>query len=505
MPVNVMYMLDAAAEKYGSRTALSDEKESITYSEYKELAGRIGSYIAAHGRGAERRAVIVLADRNVKSVVTFLGVASSGNYYVPVDGSVPAERLKLICEKTEPLMMIDARTKGTATEGALAFDEVSGDAADAELLEKIKSGINDSDPLLVIFTSGSTGVPKGVIKSHRSVISMCEVFSGLFSFDADCVFGNQAAFDFDVSTKDIYNALYAGAGIEILSKKCFKFPGLLVQAIKERKIDTMMWAVSALRVLADNKSLDGCGDLAIKRIMFSGEQMPVKALNYLRAHIPGCSFVNLYGPSEISGNCTYHVIDRDYAEDEILPIGRPVPNTAVFLLKDRRERVSAPGEKAEICFCGSSMAMGYVNDPERTAEVFIQDPGNRAYPSRIYTTGDIGYYGEDGELYFAGRADSQIKHMGHRIELGEVEAVLNSVHEVDVGCCIHDKDRQEIVCFYQAARECRKEIVAAMAGKLPKYMWPTVYVHYVSIPVNRNSKIDRALLTQKVKEGNYNG
>ena len=233
--------------------------------------------------------------------------------------------------------------------------------------------------------------------------------------------------------------------------------------------------------------------------MFSGEVMPVRALNYWMDHVTGARYVNLYGPTEITCNCTYYEVTHRYKEDEMLPVGKPFVNTRVMLRDANGQFIQKPDEVGEICVSGTCLALGYWNNPQKTEEAFVQDPGITAYRSRMYATGDMGYYNADGNLVFASRKDYQIKHMGHRIELGEIEVALNAIPFLTISCCLYDKKNEKIVCFYQAKEPCKKEIVAELSKKLPKYMWPNVYEHYEALPMNKNGKIDRVALGEKLK------
>ena len=230
--------------------------------------------------------------------------------------------------------------------------------------------------------------------------------------------------------------------------------------------------------------------------------MPIKALNYWMDHLPTTQYVNLYGPTEITCNCTYYKVEKRHAADEMLPIGKAFKNSRVFLRSETGAIINEKQQVGEICVTGSCLALGYWNDLERTEAVFIQNPMIKAYKSRIYATGDMGYYDEKGNLIFASRKDFQIKHMGHRIELGEIEASLNALPFLRVACCLYDEKNNKIVCFYESEEECKKRIVQALAKKLPKYMWPNVYMHYQNLPMNKNGKIDRVLLATRLKENN---
>lgn len=501
MYYNVLQFLEESEERVPDKVALEDLRERLTYREYAQQARSIGTYVARKAGGRTGEPVAVLIDRNVRSVCAFMGVVYSGNFYVPIDMTMPESRIQLIFDTLHPILVIDARD----TEGGLPFEadpytEIAGKTApDGELLRRIRESRIDTDPLYAIFTSGSTGVPKGVLVLHRSVIDLVNAFGEAFSLDGEMVYANQAPFDFDVSVKDLYNAMAHGATVVVVPKKLFKTPKLLVEFLGEKKISVMIWAVSALRIISDFKALEETPPLSLRKVMFSGEVMPARALNYWMDHVPEACYVNLYGPTEITCNCTYQIIRKRYANDEMIPIGRAFRNTRVFLMGDGGEMIRKSGEIGEICIEGTCLAAGYWNNREKTEEAFVRNPFIPAFESKIYKSGDMGYYNEEGELVFASRRDHQIKHMGHRIELGEIEVALNAIPFLTVACCIYDEASEKIICHYQAEQEYRKEIVAELARKLPKYMWPNIYTRHDSLPLNKNGKIDRVALKAQGK------
>lgn len=500
MIYNVLQFLERNAEIYTDKIALEDEQEKVTYGEYLDKAKNIGSFIAHRVNREVNQPVAVLIDRNIKSLIAFMGIVYSGNFYVPIDCTMPSERIELIYKTLKPILVIDARGKEDVWNGAVGLESILAENhLDESCLADIRANTIDTDPLYAIFTSGSTGVPKGVVVCHRSVIDLVYAFEEAFAFDHTCVFGNQAPFDFDVSVKDTYNALKVGGTIQVLPKKLFKMPKMLVSYLCDKKVNTLIWAVSALRIVADFKTMEECEVPNLKYVMFSGEVMPVKALNYWMDKIPEAKYVNLYGPTEITCNCTYFEINKRFEDDQMLPIGKAFKNSRVVLRNDQNRIIKEKNEVGEICVMGTCLAHGYWNDPDKTAAAFVSNPMISAYPSKMYATGDMGYYNEDGDIVFASRRDFQIKHMGHRIELGEIEVVLNSLSCLTVSCCLYDREREKIVCFYQAPAECKKEIVMGLATKLPKYMWPNVYVHYEALPMNKNGKIDRVKLNETLK------
>ncbi len=504
MIYNVLQYLEESAKKHPDKTVLKDEYGEVSYSDLVTNARKIGSYVTSKISGETGKPVAVLIDRNLLSVTAFFGVVYSGNFYVPIDMSMPKERIDTILGTLSPVMVIDCRPGSQSDEGGVRVTTILETAAiDDAALSVIRNNMIDEDPLYAIFTSGSTGVPKGVLVSHRSVIDLVCAFEEAFSFDEETVFCNQAPFDFDVSVKDIYNCIYCGGSIVIAPKKLFMSPKLLVEFLATNKVTTLIWAVSALRIISDFKAVESAGDVpALKNVMFSGEVMPVKSLNYWKEKFPETRFVNLYGPTEITCNCTYYVIDRDFAPEDKIPVGKAFKNSRVMLLDENLKPVTEKGITGEICVAGRCLALGYWNNHEKTAESFPVYPGTSEYPVRIYRTGDLGHYDENMDIVFTSRRDHQIKHMGHRIELGEIETALNSIMFLTVSVCIYDETAEKIVCYYQSDNECKKEIVAELGKKLPKYMWPNVYIKMDKLPLNKNGKIDRVALKKEWMEKN---
>ena len=497
---NVLQYLEQDVSLFPEKTALQDEQHSISYAELYQQARAIGSHLAA--QGFRNRPVGVVIRRNIESLVMFLGITYSGNFYVPLDSQMPAERLDKMLDKLEPaaILGMEEDLPPFAQRRPLSYEQLILQPIDDALLAQVRRGHLDEDPLYAIFTSGSTGIPKSVLVSHRGVIDLTERFSESFDFDAEDHFGNQAPFDFDVSVKDIYQCLKQGATLVVIPKELFSMPARLITFLNEYRITTIIWAVSALRIVAQLKAFRKALPQYLKNVMFSGEVMPVKVLNYWREALPQTTFVNLYGPTEITCNCTYHIVDRAYAEDEALPIGIPFSNTRIYLL-DSDNRPCGPGQIGEICVGGAGVSLGYYADGERTAPVFVQNPLNDRYREILYRTGDLGQWSPDGLLLFAGRKDHQIKHMGHRIELGEIETAVNALDFVDVGCCLYDEQKEKIVLFYQAPAPCDREILLGLKDKLPKYMWPNRLIHQETFALNAHGKIDRTALKRGYLHG----
>ena len=371
--------------------------------------------------------------------------------------------------------------------------------ADPALLAARRAQATDADPLYAIFTSGSTGVPKAVVVSHRSTIDFIDAFTGLFGFSHQDVLGNQAPFDFDVSVKDLYTGLATGATVYLIARRYFSMPARLLDLLCRQGVTSLTWAVSALCLVTAMNGLNYKTPDRVRQVLFSGEVMPPKHLRAWRKALPNARFVNLYGPTEITCNCLYYVVDRDFADDEPLPLGTPFPNERVFLLDENNAPVTRPGGLGEICVAGSALALGYYNDPLRTQAVFVQNPLHNAYRDPVYRTGDLARVGDDGQWYYAARRDFQIKHMGHRIELGDIEAALAALDGVDRACCVYLADRRRIAACYAGTAE-KADVAAQLRKTLPAFMLPGLYLRLEQLPMNKNGKIDRAALTARLTE-----
>ena len=501
---NILELLENKSIAIGESTVLECGERALTYRELRDTARTIAVCLNNEVK-QKNKPIAVLIDRNIESIVSFFGVLYSGNFYVPIDSAMPEERQEKILNALETEIIIN--TTKTLTEelcnrlGITVLDyhtiiknSISDDESKA--LDEILGESIDTEPVYSMFTSGSTGVPKGVLVSHRSLIDLVSQFYDAFKFNETCIFGNQAPFDFDVSVKDIYCTIKSGGKLVVIPKELFTMPTKLLDYINSKGINTFIWAVSGLRILSDFNVFDDykAFDHQIKYVMFSGEVMPPKTIRYWTKYVPEATYVNLYGPTEITCNCTYHIVDKDDKSDTPIPIGKPFKNTRIVLLDENNNPIQEKNKEGELCVEGSSLALGYWNNPEQTAKAFVFRTDISEYPCRIYKTGDIAAFNDAGELVFKSRKDFQIKHMGHRIELGEIEAAINALPFINICCCIFKKDINKIICYYQGDCENQREIVKPLAKALPKYMWPNRYVKLDSMPMNSHAKIDRKKL-----------
>ncbi|MCI8589865.1 MAG: amino acid adenylation domain-containing protein [Clostridiales bacterium] len=501
--INVLEYLEKSAQCYPDKPAFVDEELSLSFSELWQSARKIGSMLLPFVKKGSP--VVVYMEKGPRQVAAFLGAVYAGCFYVPIDTSMPGTRVRLILDTLHAETMIVDEHSAEAV-GELHFEgicfsyaELAGGAVNEAGLAEVRRHSIDGDPLYAIFTSGSTGVPKGVCISQRSVVNLTEWYCTALDFSEKEIFGNQTPFYFDSSVKEIYAVLRSAATMVMIPKALFAFPVKLIEYVNEKKINCVDWVPSVLCMVANFKTFDKVKPLYFKKLIFMGEVMPTKQFNLWRRHLPDVAYFNLYGPTETTVDCIYYKVEREFADDEVIPIGKPCENTDILLLNEQNE-LAAPGETGEICVRGVSLALGYYNNQEKTDEVFVQNPLQKNYRELIYRTGDLGKINEYGEIVYVERKDFQIKHMGHRIELGEIEAALTVVEGVARVCCLYNKKKEKIIAVYEGTAD-KMAIITKIKMALPKYMIPNVYIAVEQLPTNLNGKIDRAALAKEYADG----
>ena len=493
MQTNILQYLEATVTRCPDKVAFANEDTQLTFAQVYDQAQRVGSFL--HSQGFYKQPVVVFMRKHPTTLAAFFGTMYAGCYYVPLDDEMPRHRIELIFKTLEPGALIcDESTEGIARELAYEgkiyrYSDLLSQEIDKAALADIRDKQLDIDPIYIVFTSGSTGVPKGVMACHRSVIDYVEHLCDVLKFDENSVFGNQTPLYFDAYLKEVIPTLKYGATTVLIPKQLFMFPIKLVEFLNEHKINTLCWVVSALTMISSFRTFETVKPEYLRTIAFASEVFPIKQFKLWRQALPEARFINLYGPTETTGICCYYEVDREFSQEETLPIGRPFGNTEIILL-DENNKVPPIGEQGEICVRGTRLTLGYYCNPEKTAEAFVQNPLNNLYPELIYRTGDLGRMNARGELEFAGRKDYQIKHMGHRIELGEIEVIVNMHPQVRSACCIFDNEKKKIVLFYTGDIELG-ELTGYIKGKLPRYMVPNVTKKLETLPLTPNGKIDR--------------
>lgn len=508
---NIMEFLEKTVKKYPEKIAIVDARISLTFYELRSRAIMVAAALSAvrlkagadRPGGGDKKPIAILMDKGADSIAAFLGVAYSGNFYTPIDSNMPGERIEKILRTLNPACIIAGKDCLAACDceaindyPVLLYEEILQNdiCADEDAVLFVSRNVIDADVLYVLFTSGSTGMPKGVVISHRAVIDYIEWVVETFRINSGDRFGNQAPFYFDNSILDIYSALKTGSTMYIIPEKLFTFPMQLLEYLKTNEITTIFWVPSVICMAANLKAVGKICLDQLKRVLFCGEPMPNKQLNIWRRAYPHALYANLYGPTEITDVCTCYIVDREFADSDSLPIGFPCANTDILVLDENQQEVQ--GEAiGELCVRGTSLAYGYYGNEEKTREAFVQNPLNKYYHEIIYRTGDLVKYNVYGELIYISRKDFQIKHMGHRIELGEIDVAVYSIPSVKSCCCVYDERRKKIVLFYTADEEIQN-IKQILKSKIPEYMIPAVTKVLKDMPMNLNGKIDRNSLKE---------
>lgn len=500
---NVIEYLENAVRKNEDKIAVIEEDKKITYKELNNYSKIVGSYFAKNK--VFKEPIIIFMDKSIDTLISFFGTIYAGGYYTLINPFLPEVRIKQIFKTLNSKYVItnneyiDIANKYFEEAKILNINDLKNEDIDNDALLLAKQNHVDYDPLYVNFTSGSTGTPKGVVISHRSVIDFIDKFTDIFNFTENDIIGNQAPFDFDVSVKDIYSSIKVGATLIIIPKNYFSNPAKLLDYLCDNKVTTLTWAVSALCLITTFHGLNYKVPETVNKIIFSGEVMPLKHLNEWMKYLPNAMCVNVYGPTEITCNCTYHIIDRNREYLDKIPIGKPFPNERVFLLNDDNELITNPNEVGEICVTGTSLALGYYANIEQTNSHFMQNPLVKEYIELMYRTGDLAYYNELNELVFSGRKDFQIKYLGHRIELEEIEKSIMKIDEIIRCCCIFDESNNKLYGFY-IGNISKKDLHIKLKELLPTYMIPTKLIQMDNFPMNKNGKIDRKKLIEVVHD-----
>ena len=498
---NVLEYLEEVAEKNKEKIAIIEEEKQIKYGELLEDSKKVGSALCKYAK--PRKPIAVFMEKGINAIYSFLGTVYAGGFYILLNSELPASRLQKIVEIANiEIIITDEKNIETATQiftniKMLQIEELKNENINEEKLQEIRKKALDIDPLYANFTSGSTGEPKGVIVSHRSVIDFINVFTNQFNINGEDIIANQAPFDFDVSVKDIYSALKTGATLLIVPKKLFSSPAKLLDYICENKATTLIWAVSALCLITTFHGLDYKVPENVNKVIFSGEVMPIKHIKQWIEHLPNAMYVNVYGPTEITCNCTYHVVNKELNYEKQIPMGKAFDNEEVFLLDENNNLITEKEKIGEICVRGTALALGYYNNEEQTRKSFVQNPLNNSYMETIYRTGDLGYIGNDNEFYFSGRKDFQIKHMGHRIELEEIELEMNKIEAIKRVCCIYNSEKSKLCAFYIGNMQ-KNELREKLTNQLPNFMIPNVLKQVDEFPLTKNGKIDRKQLLQNL-------
>ncbi|MDO4188404.1 MAG: amino acid adenylation domain-containing protein [Lachnospiraceae bacterium] len=496
---NVLNYLVNSVELNSDKIAYFSETSKYKYGKLLNDTEAIASGIIKN-LSVSLRPILIYMEKSPYMLSAFWGCVMSRNFYVPLDISMPEYRINLIVENLKPAAIItDLAHFDEAKEfcsHVFAYEQLIETEIDIDAINGRLNSAIDTDPVYVLYTSGSTGVPKGVVVSHRSLVDYIDHFCEEVNITSDDVIANQAPFYFDASLIDIYCTLKMGATMGIVPKTYFSVPIKLLEFLENYKITTVRWVPSAMKMISMFKGFKTLKPSSLRKVIFGAESMPTKVYNYWKENYPEAVFVQIYGPTEITGVCTYHVVDRDYTDEQTIPIGKAFKNSEVFLLDDDDKLIKRPDITGEICVKGSCLSLGYYNFKEKTEEVFVQNPLNPYYPEKIYRTGDLAKYDDRHDLVFVSRKDFQIKHMGHRIELGEIETAVMALPGMKAACCLYNKDKDKIVLFYDSETMNDDEVLENLKKRLQRYMLPNTFKKMESMPLTVSGKIDRVKLKE---------
>ena len=493
------------------KVAVYDGGSSVTFSDLHARELKIADCICKVTDGGIKTPVAVFLPKCTDLIATDIAIIHTGNFYMNLDVKYPEERLKNIFNVIQPSCLVTSAKSRPLVEKIspsmplIVVDEIADAAvpvAFEEELAKRLEGLIDTDPLCIINTSGSTGTPKGVVLNSRSFFDFLNCSVETWGLGDDEVLASLSPAIFDIYSYELTLLMVKSASLLVIPEGFAMFPVKILELMKKHFATFLFWVPTIMVNIANMGLLDKMDVPSLRHIWFAGEVFPTKQFNVWYRKFRGQSrFVNLYGPIEITLDCTWFEITREYDDDKPLPIGFACRNTDILILNEKNERVGR-NEEGEICVRGTGLAMGYYNNPEKTAAAFVQNPLNRAYPELIYRTGDVGLVNDDGEIIFKGRKDTLIKHSGYRIELSEIEhIILNKLKLVKNCCVVYNWNKKEITLVYEDDGELDvASLRRQMAAELPKYMIPTAYVFMRELPRGGTGKIDRALLNRQVNE-----
>jgi amino acid adenylation domain-containing protein len=499
----------------------------LTYGELDTLSTQIARVLIAAGcRQGDR--VALLMPSSPAAMATLFGIYKADCIYVPLDPASPVSRLEKILESCANRWVLAAgpvmpvleqlfqserwreRLKiGWLQAAAPASRGVSMEFTLADVIGQPTSPVpahnHSCDPAHILFTSGSTGIPKGVVLTHANVIAFIDwatKYFGMHASDRACV---HPPLHFDMSMLDIFSMAAVGGQLHLVPREFNLLPKQLAEFIRSAELTQWYSVPPILNYLAKFDAVRANDFPALRRVIWAGDVLPTPALIYWMNRLPHVQFTNLYGPTETAISSSYYTVPA-VPEDPTaaIPIGRACAGEELLVLDESLQPVPA-GEIGDLYIGGAGVSLGYWRDPQRTAAAFLPHPQRPS--ERIYKTGDLGKLGGDGEVYFLGRSDSQIKSRGYRIELGEIETALNAVPGV-LECAVVPVrttgfEGVEICCAYVAAADSGltpTSIRRQLARMVPAYMLPSRWQSFDRFPRNASGKIDRRRLKDLFEE-----
>jgi amino acid adenylation domain-containing protein len=488
-------LFEQQVQRSPQATAVSFEQQSLDYAELEQKATDIACLLLAKNIEPGQLVGIYL-ERSIELVVAVLGILKAGAAYVPLDPEYPEAHLNYIVADSNIRVMLSQKRFESRLPSEVA-DVVFLDSDNLYVNVEAQKlpAVTDDILAYVIYTSGSTGKPKGVMVPHAAVVNHACWMKDLFKFDQTDRMLQKSPISFDASVCEIFVPLLSGACVVLSVPGGDRDIDYLIQEIQNNKITTLILVPSALRILLQNLS-DPAALGTLRRMGCGGEALTQELK---QAYYESCSapLYNLYGPTESTIDATSFLCKEEFAGDNI-PIGNPVSNKQAYIL-DRRLQPVPIGVPGELHIGGAGLAQGYLNRAELTAEKFVADPFVDDAQARLYKTGDLARYREDGSIEYIGRIDHQVKVRGFRIELGEIETVL-AQHDLIKDCAAmlfedHQGHKNIAAYFVSDNSISTLSLRNYLRKKLPQYMIPTLLTKLDEIPVSPNGKIDYKTLT----------
>ena len=480
-------------------TALVYGPSVITYAELDARTATLAQCL--RDQGVQRGDIVAVAvPRSIELVLALVAILRAGAAYLPLDISHPRERLATILRSASPRLVLSmAKLRGVLPDDANAVFLNSCEPDELHEGQTLQPAAGLSiepprphDPAYVIYTSGSTGTPKGVVVEHDAIVNRLEWMRTHYAIGPGDRILQKTPATFDVSVWEFFLPLIVGATLVVAPAEAHKDPAWLAAIVRTHAITTLHFVPSMLAAFLAEPSAAG---LSPRLVFCSGEELPAALRDRFHAVMQG-ELHNLYGPTEAAVDVSYWPASANDRSQPV-PIGFPVWNTALYVLDDRLRPVPA-GVAGHLYLAGRQLARGYLGQPELTEARFVPDPFRPG--GRMYATGDLARWREDGAMIFLGRSDHQVKIRGQRIELGEIESVLAAVPGIAHVAVIVRTDRpgdQHIVAYVVAEEGAALDVDALRvhaAAHLPDYMVPTAFMPLAGLPVTANGKLDRQAL-----------
>ncbi len=468
-----------------SNTALIGDHKEFTYNELDLLSDKVASYILSEKLKSESK-IVLYFDRCTDLIIAILGVVKANCAYVPVDTTIPRERVRFIEQDCDVQLIITNLEEASSlfSRTVVNIDTIK---TRPDSIEKLSTPTPNLDQLLyVMYTSGSTGKPKGVLVEQRNVVRLVKNTNYVTLSNESCVLLTGAP-GFDAATLEIWGPLLNGGTLTVVPMHELLDMDVMEKKLKEHKINTL-WLTSSLF----NQFVDTNIEIfePLSYLLAGGDVLSPSHVNRVREKYPKLTFINGYGPTENTTFSTTFTIDKEY---ERIPIGKPINNSTAYIV-DRHMHLQPIGLIGELCVGGDGIARGYLNNSETTAEKFIENPFGKG---RMYRTGDMAMWLPDGNIDFLGRVDDQIKISGFRIEKAEVEAAITAVAGIRKAFIVVGKNNSKkyLIGYYEADKSLQpSDVKADLKKKIPDHMIPSYLVRMDEFPLNTNGKADKSKL-----------